>query len=409
MQISNFGTFQKFWSQFSSRIGKKESYDAKRFQQLISSYRRFPLRAEPARNDGNFSTPQMRDFDKQLISGGRRSASWGWGSNGNALRPASGRGDDKEPNFNLEVPPNGYAWWYIDGVEPNTGQAVSIIAFIGSVFSPWYKWSGRKKPQNNVCLNIATYGKKGRFAMTDRGDSALIQEAHKLTIGPSSLTWDQTEKKLVIEIDEISSLPFISKLKGTITLKPTGITDVELPLTKEGTHVWRPFAPTAEIDVDLNKPEWQWTGHGYFDANFGTRALEQDFDYWTWGRFPLKTGTSCFYDLELRNNEQYQFGFHFERDGIPSDITDAPKNKRFSRSLWGIRRETRCDKEYKPRQEKSLLDAPFYSRATVSTRIKGIKTIGVFEALDLRRFRNPLLMFMLAVRVPRRKFWKHKY
>ena len=89
--------------------------------------------------------------------------------------------------------------------------------------------------------------------MTDRGDSALIQEAHKLTIGPSSLTWDQTEKKLVIEIDEISSLPFISKLKGTITLKPTGITDVELPLTKEGTHVWRPFAPTAEIDVDLNK------------------------------------------------------------------------------------------------------------------------------------------------------------
>ena len=180
-------------------------------------------------------------------------------------------------------------------------------------------------------------------------------------------------------------------------------------MTKEGTHVWRPFAPTAEIDVDLNKPEWQWTGHGYFDANFGTRALEQDFDYWTWGRFPLKTGTSCFYDLELRNNEQYQFGFHFESDGIPSDITDAPKNKRFSRSLWGIRRETRCDKEYKPRQEKSLLDAPFYSRATVSTRIKGIKTIGVFEALDLRRFRNPLLMFMLAVRVPRRKFWKHKY
>ena len=160
MQIGNFGTFQKFWSQFSSGIGKKECYDAKRFKQLISSYRRFPLRAEPARNDGNFSTPQMRDFDKQLISSGRRSASWGWGSNGNALRPASGRGDDKEPNFNLEVPPNGYAWWYIDGVEPNTGQAVSIIAFIGSVFSPWYKWSGRKKPQNNVCLNIATYGKK---------------------------------------------------------------------------------------------------------------------------------------------------------------------------------------------------------------------------------------------------------
>ena len=128
--------------------------------------------------------------------------------------------------------------------------------------------------------------------MTDRGKSALIQEPHKLTIGPSSLIWDPSKKELVIQVNEISSLPLISRLKGTITLKPSGITNVELPLTKEGTHIWRPFAPTAEIEVNLNKPEWQWTGHGYFDANFGTRALEQDFDYWTWGRFPLEKGTS---------------------------------------------------------------------------------------------------------------------
>ena len=94
---------------------------------------------------------------------------------------------------------------------------------------------------------------------------------------------------------------------------------------------------------------------------------------------------------------------------MAKNIADAPQNSNFSNSLWGIKRKTRCDKYAKPKQEKSLLDAPFYSRATVSTRIKGIKTIGVFEALDLRRFRNPLLMFMLAVRVPRRKFWKHKY
>ena len=244
--------------------------------------------------------------------------------------------------------------------------------------------------------------------MTDRGKSALIQEPNKLTIGPSSLIWDRSKKELIIKVNEISSLPLISKLEGTITLKPSGITNVELPLTKEGTHIWRPFAPTAEIEVNLNNPEWQWTGHGYFDANFGTRALEQDFDYWTWGRFPLEKGTSCFYDLELRNREKYQFEYHFESNGMAKNIADAPQNSNFSNSLWGIKRKTRCDKHSKPKQEKSLLDAPFYSRATVSTRIKGEKTVGVFEALDLRRFRNPLLMFMLAVRVPRRKLWKNK-
>ena len=408
MQISNFGAFQKFWSQFSSRFGKKKSYNTKRFQQTFSSNRRFSLRAEPAWNDGNFSTSQKRDISSQSVSSGWGDTSWSRSSDGGAIRTARGRGDESEPNFNLDVPPNGYAWWYIDGIEPNSGQAVSIIAFIGSVFSPWYKWSGRKQPQNNVCLNVATYGKKSRFTMTDSRRSALIQAAHKLTIGPSSLTWDSSNRELIVQINEVSSLPLISRLKGTIKLKPSGVTNVELPLTKEGTHIWRPFAPTAEIEVNLNKPEWQWKGHGYFDANFGTRALEQDFDYWTWGRFPLKKGTSCFYDLELRNKEKYQFEYHFDSDGTAKNMTSAPKNLKFSSSLWGIKRQTRCDSQSEPKQEKSLLDAPFYNRAAVSTTIKGKKTIGVFEALDLRRFRNPLLMFMLAVRVPRRKIWKHK-
>ncbi|PWL34545.1 MAG: carotenoid 1,2-hydratase, partial [Marivita sp. XM-24bin2] len=37
-------------------------------------------------------------------------------------------------------------------------RAVSIIGFIGSVFSPWYRWSGRKNPEDHVCINVATYG-----------------------------------------------------------------------------------------------------------------------------------------------------------------------------------------------------------------------------------------------------------
>ncbi|MGR3490862.1 MAG: carotenoid 1,2-hydratase, partial [Shimia sp.] len=61
---------------------------------------------------------------------------------------------------------------------------ISIIAFIGSVFSPWYAWSGRRDPQNNVCLNVATYGPKGRFTMTDRGRGSLRLSPDAITIGP---------------------------------------------------------------------------------------------------------------------------------------------------------------------------------------------------------------------------------
>jgi carotenoid 1,2-hydratase len=53
----------------------------------------------------------------------------------------------------------------------------------------------------------------------------------------------------------------------------------------------------------------------------------------------------------------------------------------------------------------SMLDAPFYSRSVVETRLEGELTQGVHEALDLTRFRSPLLKPMLAVRVPRRSGW----
>ena len=111
-------------------------------------------------------------------------------------------------------PPNGYAWWYVDGVDPTSGRAISIIAFIGSVFSPWYKWSGRREPQNNVCINVATYGPGGRFTMTDRGRSALRQSEHSFTVGPSSLVWDPIEQTLTINVNEISSPPIISRVRA---------------------------------------------------------------------------------------------------------------------------------------------------------------------------------------------------
>ncbi|NNJ68489.1 MAG: carotenoid 1,2-hydratase [Boseongicola sp.] len=276
-----------------------------------------------------------------------------------------------------------------------------MIAFIGSVFSPWYRWSGRKNPENNVCINVATYGRGGRFTMTDRGTSALRQADQSFTVGPSSLTWDGD--RLVIDIDEVSSLPLVSRIRGQVVVTPTGLTDVELPLTPEGTHVWRPFAPTAGIEVDLG-PGWKWSGHGYFDSNFGTRALEQDFDYWTWARYPVPGGSVCFYDAVRRDGSELAVGFKFAESGEIEPFEGPPK-ARVARSLWAVKRETRADAGYRPRQVKAMLDAPFYTRSVVRTKIDGHETEGVHEALDLNRFRGPWLMPMLAVRVPRRARW----
>ncbi|WP_375552831.1 carotenoid 1,2-hydratase [Rhodophyticola porphyridii] len=280
-------------------------------------------------------------------------------------------------------------------------KAISIIGFIGSVFSPWYRWSGRKNPADHCCLNVVTYGRGGRWTMTDRGQEALKLSDDRLQIGPSAMQWDG--EKLIVEINEIST-PHAQRISGTVTVRPSALTTVELPLTEDGAHVWRPFAPKAEIDVALNRPGWTWSGHGYFDANFGTRALEADFSYWTWGRFPLKDGAACFYDAVRRDGTDLATAIGFAEDGTPRAIEMPPK-ARLARPFWLVKRETRADEGYAPKQVKAMLDAPFYNRSAVRTRINGEETVGVHEALDLNRFSSNWLMPMLAVRVPRRQRW----
>ncbi|MEI4492525.1 carotenoid 1,2-hydratase [Mameliella alba] len=282
------------------------------------------------------------------------------------------------------------------------GRAVSVIAFIGSVFSPWYAWSGRRDPENHVCLNVATYGPGGRFAMTDRGRGALRQTPQSLTIGPSSLHWQ--DGQLEIRIDERGAPPLFGRLRGRITVTPSALTQIELPLTPDGAHVWRPFAPTCRIEVDLDAPGWRWQGHGYFDANFGTRALEEDFDNWTWGRFPNGTGSTCFYDARRRDGSALAAAIRFDAEGAARSVTPPPP-ARLRRSLWQVTRQTRADPGHAPRQVQNMLDAPFYSRSMVTTRLDGTETTGVHEALDLRRFRSAMVKPMLALRVPRRARW----
>ena len=40
------------------------------------------------------------------------------------------------PRFDAPVPPGGYAWWYVDALSDDGRHGLTVIAFVGSVFSP---------------------------------------------------------------------------------------------------------------------------------------------------------------------------------------------------------------------------------------------------------------------------------
>ena len=399
MQRNNFSHLTKDGLKISSKSRDVKPVNTVRLSENVHWLGRVDIRAEPVKNDGNIQATKSEDQNKGIVSSGRGSAPRAWRSNGSVIRKARGRNDTKGPFFNLRVPENGYAWWYIDGISTDNEKAISVIAFIGSVFSPWYRWYGRKNPHNHCCINVVTYGKKGRWTMTERGESAVILKDDTFKVGPSSMRW--VNNKLIVDINELTT-PHLSRLKGQVIIEPSQISNIEVPLKSDGTHIWRPFSPISKIHVDLNIKGWNWSGHGYLDGNFGTRALEDDFSYWTWSRLTGNSESMTFYDANLRDGSIFNLGLRFDNNGDIDFIEGVPKTS-FSRSLWQVYREARSDSGYQPRQIQNFLDSPFYSRSKIRTRIQGNEVEGVHEALDLNRFANPLIKPMLALRIPRKR------
>ena len=90
----------------------------------------------------------------------------------------------------MTPPRGGYVWWYVDALSDDGDHGITVIAFLGSVFSPYYAWARRHgscDPLRHCALNVALYGKRRRWAMTERGDKAVQRGADFLAIGPSAL------------------------------------------------------------------------------------------------------------------------------------------------------------------------------------------------------------------------------
>jgi carotenoid 1,2-hydratase len=206
-----------------------------------------------------------------------------------------------------------------------------VIGFIGSVFSPYYRWAGRRAPFDHCAINVGLYGRGTRWAMTERSAAAVAQSAGRFAVGPSAMAWEGGV--LVVDLDEVA-VPHGLRIRGRVRVHPAGVTGVEVGL--DAAHVWRPFAPVAAIEVDLDVPGWRWRGHGYLDGNFGSRALEADFRTWTWGRYPMGRGAATFYDAARRDGTRVGVALRFGADGSAEEV-EAPPEAALRRTFWRLR------------------------------------------------------------------------
>lgn len=270
---------------------------------------------------------------------------------------------------------------------------------MGSVFSPYYKRSGRGDPLDHCAINVALYGRGGhRWAMTERGRGAVARSTSRFAVGPSAVAFE--DGALTLRLDERTA-PVPSAIRGTVRLTPRAINRRAFALDPAGRHHWWPIAPSARVEVDLDRPDLSWSGGGYLDHNHGSEPLEAGFRSWDWSRASLTDGSAILYDTVGRDGRATSLALHVSTGGEVTELV-PPAPARLPSTLWRLARGTRADTGTAPEVHATLEDTPFYARSLIGAELYGERVVAMHESLSLDRFVSPVVQFMLPFRMPRR-------
>ncbi len=283
---------------------------------------------------------------------------------------------------------------------------MSLIAFVGSVFSPYYAWALQRRadtPADDHCaLNVALYGPGARrWTMTERSRASVQRSEREFVVGPSAMQWDG--QSLRLELDEVG-MPLPRRVRGRVRVWPQALSPFSTTLDAGGRHRWGPIAPCARIEVDLELPALRWQGQAYLDSNEGDEPIDRPFRSWDWSRAPLRDGsTAVIYDVRSKHGADRVIAERFRPDGSHEPF-DAPPRQTLRKSGWRIARTMRNETGAEPAVvEQTLEDTPFYARSVVQSTLLGERVQSVHETLDVPRVVARSTRLMLPWRMPRLK------
>ncbi len=284
-------------------------------------------------------------------------------------------------------------------------MGITVIGFVGSVFSPYY-FSAKNSipntdPMEHCAFNVAIYGTGKRiWAFTEYTSKHVSRNPNELVLGNNIINADK-DGEILINVDEKS--PIIgSKIKGTVRLSFSRLNTEKFCLDRNENHTWHPIAPRGEVVIDFPSLSVNFKGSGYHDMNYGNSPLEKDFVNWDWSRHTVKDKTIIFYDGVRTAQDNFSIAVGFDDKGKIEPIKPLPEIKKLPNTcLWRCPRSVRSDDE--PRSIMTLENSPFYSRSLVRTKLLGSVAHGIHESLRLDIFKKNVVQHMLPFKLRRQK------
>lgn len=317
--------------------------------------------------------------------------------------------------FDQPVCPGGYAWWYVDALSDDGAHGLTIIMFVGSVFSPRYAKARRHDaqhadPERFCAVNVSLYDiAHGHSVWSLTEHPRFERDATSLRVGASSMRWAESGE-LHVQISEHQTQFFGRRgapLCGHIRLRPTGSFGPRIELDRwqpEPRHRWYPIAPHARVEVEFEAPQLRFCGSGYHDANEGDEGLEHAFRSWNWSRCELGDHTVIAYDVVDLHGSPHARAWRFGPE--TAAIEDIPEHALgpagvLPATQWRVPRAIRSDRAQSPQLRCTLEDSPFYARSLVDVQLGGHSGIAIHESISLQRFASGWVRFLLPFKIRR--------
>lgn len=323
-----------------------------------------------------------------------------------------------QPGFALPLPPEGYAWWYLDGLSDDGETGLVLIALLGNPFSPFLARARKRvrraaaradrdpegpalEPLRHAAMNAVLYrGRRKLWTFTER---SLLEAPRpgELAIGPSHWRWERGA--LVVRFDERS--PVLGwRLRGRVRLEPTCCGPPAVALDAAGLHRWRPLAPRALIEVELEEPRLRLRGRAYHDMNTGEAPLDEGFRSWQWFHASLRRATLVHYDVVDPDGSIREGGWRFTEEGEVLPAV-AGSSRGLGLTRWCMPRSVRLLPGEWLRRSRTLESSPFYARTLLRGELDGEPATVLHESLNLARFRRAAVRALFYLRMRRAVPW----